>query len=155
MADASRRAAARPSRGGVSNLVFLADGVERLPAEFDGLADLVTILLPWGSLLRGALGLDEAVAVSIARLIAPGGTLHIVVSVIERDRAAIGRERALGEADIDHMARTYAAHGLDLIDACRLSPDDIRATGSTWARRLSSDTNRPVWRVGFLRPISP
>ena len=76
MADASRRAAAKPSRGGHSNVLFLAEGVERLPDAFDGLADVVTVLFPWGSLLRGALGLDSRVAASIARLVAPGGRLR-------------------------------------------------------------------------------
>ena len=99
MADASRRAAARPTRGGLPNVVFLAEGVERLPAAFDGLADHVTILFPWGSLLRGALGLDPAVAAAIARLIAPGGRLEIVVSIVERDRAAIGGSGAFGDED--------------------------------------------------------
>ena len=147
MADASRRAAAKPSRGGHSNVLFLAEGAERLPDSFDGLADVVTILFPWGSLLRGALGVDHAVATSIARLVAPGRNLSIVLSVVERDRAAIGAERPFGPSDVDAMADAFAPLGLDLTNARRLSPDEIRATGSTWARRLRSDDSRSIYRV--------
>jgi 16S rRNA (adenine(1408)-N(1))-methyltransferase len=147
MAESSRRAGARGSRGGLPNVVFLADGVERLPADLDGLADLVTILFPWGSLLRGALGLDEAVAASIVRLLAPAGRLEIVLSVVERDRAAIGGDGPFGPDDVDSMMRAFAGLGLELLEVCRLAPDEIRATGSTWARRLRTDPERPVWRV--------
>jgi 16S rRNA (adenine(1408)-N(1))-methyltransferase len=151
MADASRRAAAKPSRGGHSNVLFLAEGAERLPDSFDGLADVVTILFPWGSLLRGALGVDHAVATSIARLVAPGRNLSIVLSVVERDRAAIGAERPFGPSDVDAMADAFAPLGLDLTNARRLSPDEIRATGSTWARRLRSDDSRSIYRVELTR----
>ena len=58
MADASRRAARSPSRGGLGNVTFLATGVEQVSTQLDGIADLVAVTFPWGSLLRGALGLD-------------------------------------------------------------------------------------------------
>jgi 16S rRNA (adenine(1408)-N(1))-methyltransferase len=147
MAESSRHAAERSDRGGLPNLVFLAEGVERLPSAFDGIADMVTVLFPWGSLLRGALGLDQVVAASIARLIARGGRLEVVLSVVERDRAAVGGTGPFGPADVDAMTRAFAAVDLEIVDARRLTPEEIRATGSTWARRLRTDPDRPVWQV--------
>lgn len=149
MAEASRRAAARPARGGRPNVTFIAEGVERVPVVLDGVADLVTVLFPWGSLLRGALGLDTSVAASIARLVAPDGALDLVLSIVERDRAAIGGEGDFGEADVARMAGVFGAAGLDLTGARRFSATEAGATGSTWARRLRSDPDRPVWRVDF------
>ncbi len=150
MAEASRRAAARPSRGGHPNIVFVATGVEHVPPALDGLADRVTVRFPWGSLLGGALGLDGAVAAAIARLVAPDGRLEIVLSIVERDGAAVGRG-AFEPADVEWMAVVYGDLGLDLTDARRLMPDEVRATGSTWARRLRT-ADRPVWRIGLHRP---
>ena len=46
------------------------------------------------------------------------------------------------------MAAVFGDLGLDLTDARRLTPDEVRATGSTWARRLRT-ADRPVWRVGL------
>ena len=152
MANASRRAAARPSRGGRPNVVFAAEGVERLPADLDCLADLVTIRFPWGSLLRGALGLDRAVASNIARLVAPGGHLEIVLSIVERDRAAIGGSGAFGADDMARMTHVFGSLGFELVETRRLTPNEIRATGSSWARRLRSDPARPVWRVVVRYP---
>ena len=149
MAEASRRAAARPSRGGHPNVVFVATGVEHVPPALDGLADRVTVRFPWGSLLRGALGLDAPVAAAIARLVAPDGRLEIVLSIVERDGAAVGRG-AFGPQDVERMAAVYAELGLDLTEARRLTPDEVRATGSTWARRLRTG-DRPVWQIGLHR----
>ena len=134
--------------------MFLAEGVERLPAAFDGLADHVTLLFPWGSLLRGALGLDRAISASIARLVAPGGRLEMVVSIVDRDRPAVGGggEGRFGGTDVGTLTQTFAILGFDAVTACRMSPDEILATGSTWARRLRSDPDRPVWRVELRLP---
>ena len=88
MAEASLRVARR--RVGLDvepdRAWFLAAGVERLPEALDCLGDRVTVRFPWGSLLRGALGLDAAVTDSIARLVAPGGRLELTLSVVAGTR---------------------------------------------------------------------
>lgn len=150
MADVSRRASGRPSRRGCANITFVATGVEHVPSAFDGLADRVIVHFPWGSLLRGALGLDISVASAIARLVAPDGHVDIVLSIVDRDRVVVGRD-TFGPADVARIATVYADLGLDLTEARRLTPDEVRATGSTWARRLRAG-DRPVWCVGLRRP---
>ena len=62
MAEASRRAARPAARGGVSNALFVVAAAERPPMELLAIADELTINFPWGSLLRGALGIDDAAA---------------------------------------------------------------------------------------------
>jgi len=152
MAEASRRAAGRPSRGGLANASFVADGVERLPAGLEGIADRVTVRFPWGSLLRGALGIDHDVAGSIARLVAPGGELELTLSRIERDRVADGGPAPFGAADLDRLSVVFGSLGLDCIEARRLTASEVLATRSTWARRLrAGNADRPVWRVTFVR----
>jgi Methyltransferase domain len=61
MAEASWRAARRSERGGLPNAVFVVAAAEALPPELDGVADLVTIQFPWGSLLKGLLDADPRV----------------------------------------------------------------------------------------------
>lgn len=88
MMTASRRAAARPSRGGLPNALFAVATVEALPAELDEVADLVTVHFPWGSLLRGLLGADPATMTGLTRVLRPGATLQLLVSSTDRDRGA-------------------------------------------------------------------
>jgi 16S rRNA (adenine(1408)-N(1))-methyltransferase len=46
MVEAARPVTGRPSRGGLPNALFVVAAVEALPAELDGVADLVTAHFP-------------------------------------------------------------------------------------------------------------
>jgi 16S rRNA (adenine(1408)-N(1))-methyltransferase len=150
-AEASRRVARGARSADDRRAWFVAAGVEMLPAGLTGLADLVTVRFPWGSLLRGVLGIDSGVATSIARLLAPGGHLEITLSLVAGDRhdtAGVG----FGAADIERMAATFATLGLTRTAARPLSAAEVAAIPSTWARRLRAGdggTARPVWQVSF------
>jgi 16S rRNA (adenine(1408)-N(1))-methyltransferase len=134
MAEASRRAAGPARRGGRENARFVVASAEALPAELTGRAALVTVLFPWGSLLRGCLGGDEAVASGLAGLVAPGGALELMLAPSARD-ALDGIPTAPAEI-VEAATRTFARHAFEVVDAREATPAEIAATGSTWAKRL-------------------
>lgn len=150
MAEASRRASRVASRGGRPNAIFVLDAVERLPVELTGFADRVTVRFPWGSLLRGAVGLDTEMTAAIARLVADGGSLEITLSLTSRDAAA-GVGVSFEAADIDRARSAFGRLGLRLVDACQIGRDEVLATSSSWARRLSAGSERPAWHLRFER----
>jgi 16S rRNA (adenine(1408)-N(1))-methyltransferase len=171
LVDASRRAAAPPRKGGLPNAVFVAAAAESLPHDLHGVAARVTVNLPWGSLLRGALALDEAAAAGIACLVAPGGTAELLVAPAARDRLAgdVSVERRL---EGGCLAGDWWRHGLCLEDARPATAAELAATPTTWAKRLglrgSAPPDRTPWRLvlrrdpadggptrgGILRPCS-
>jgi 16S rRNA (adenine(1408)-N(1))-methyltransferase len=153
MAETSRRAARPAAKGGRSNLLFVVAAAESPPPELLGLADEVRILFPWGSLLRGVLGTDERVAEGIARLARPGGRVSAIVSVTPRDGLdAPASFDPAGFAGISDVARRF---GLRLTATRRADIEDVRATRSTWGRRLlGGAADRPVWRLEFVNEVS-
>jgi 16S rRNA (adenine(1408)-N(1))-methyltransferase len=150
MHEASRRAAARPSRGGLSNARFFIDAAESLPGALAGTADLVTITMPWGSLLRGVLGRDDAVMRGIAGLLGDDGAIEVLVSVTPRDGVAGIESLSAGHAP--EIAAAWSNVGLRLVAFRPATADEVRATGSSWARRLG---DRPVWRLDLRRYPRP
>ena len=152
LAEASRRVARRARSADDRRAWFVAAGVETLPAGLTGLADLVTVRFPWGSLLRGVLGADTGVAASIARLVAPGGHLEITLSLVARDRQDTAGE-VFGAADLERMTATLrGARARPGPRHARCRPRRSRRIPSTWARRLRAGdirAGRPVWRVTF------
>ena len=152
MAETSRRAARLSAKGGRSNLLFVVAAAESPPPELRGLADEVQILFPWGSLLRGVLGLDERVAQGIARLARPGGRVSAIVSVTPKD----GLD-GLGSIDPGALAGITDAtqrFGLRLMATRQADVEDVRATRSTWGRRLlGGAADRPVWRLEFVNEV--
>lgn len=153
MAESSLRAARSPRKGGLPNLWFAVAAAERPPDELCGRVDELSILFPWGSLLRGVLALDSAAAAGIAGLLAPCGRAHALVSVAERDAAATDL-RPLTVEDGGAIGRRWAAFGLELAAFEPATTDEIRASGSTWGRRLLAGRSTPdrlVWRLELRR----
>ena len=150
MAESSLRAVRSVRKGGLPNAVFVVAAAERPPAEFAGIAAEVTILFPWGSLLRGVLALDDAcdTAAGIACLITPGGLVRVLLSIDPRDRLSVP---VLEAADEAALASRWARHGLTLTAFEPAQPAEIHASRSSWARRLAAGGERQVWRVELRR----
>jgi 16S rRNA (adenine(1408)-N(1))-methyltransferase len=151
MAESSRRAA-RPARtGGFPNALFVVASAERVPPALCGLADQVGVLFPWGSLLRGVLGLDDEAARGVAALLRPdGGGVDVLVSVTPRD--GVGGIDLFDGPGIDRLAQAHRRFGLELMSAVPASVAEVRATRSSWGRRLlGSASDRPVWRLRLRR----
>lgn len=135
MADSSRRASR--GRTALPNALFAVAAAERPPQALQGIAGSLTIHFPWGSLLRGVLGEDDAVLAGVARLMAPGATGAVLLSVVPRDGMPPVPSRA-------SLARAYERQGLELVEMRAATPDEVAASGSSWAKRLRAGRERPV-----------
>jgi len=143
MVRSSRRAAR------LSNASFVRASAEAVPAELHERAGAVTVIFPWGSLLRGVLGLpgSEAAADGIARLLRPRALADVLVSVTERD--GLG---SLDDAAIARLANVHQRRGLRLCDARPATAAEVINSHSSWARRLGATRGRrPAWRLTFER----
>ena len=150
MAESSLRAARPSRRSGLPNALFVVAAAERPPDELCALAAEVTILFPWGSLLRGALALPDGLeaAAGIAALVAPGGVVRALVSIDPRDGLVIP---SIDADDRPRLAERWARHGLTLAAFEPAGQEEIRASGSSWARRLAVGRGRRVWRLELRR----
>jgi 16S rRNA (adenine(1408)-N(1))-methyltransferase len=154
MAESSRRAAAPARRGGLPNAAFIVAGAEAPPAVLSGAAGLVTVQFPWGSLLRGCVGADGAISAGVAGLVAPGGTLELLLAPSARD----GLDGVPTEvpALVDAANAVFAGHGLVPVLARAATNAEVLASGSTWARRLGaarSGGNGATGRVTDRAPV--
>jgi SAM-dependent methyltransferase len=134
MADASRKAAASVNKRGLPNAFFVAESAERLPGALAGRADLVTVVLPWGSLLRGVLAAETTIAAGLRELLKPNGELVLFLSEIER--AQVG-------ALVDRL------QGLAPVEVREATESDVAELSSGWARRLGIPGSRLAWVIRF------
>lgn len=152
MVESSRRAAGPARKGGRPNAHFILAAAEAPPLALERAADLATVRFPWGSLLRGCVGLEPAVAAGVASLVAPGGTLELLLAPSPRD----GLEGVPPEVDEIVMAAAgaFSSAGLVLVDGRAATSDEVAGSSSTWARRLAAGNGaagRSVTLVRFVR----
>jgi 16S rRNA (adenine(1408)-N(1))-methyltransferase len=146
MTDASRRAARPATRGGLPNAAFVVSSLDALPAELDGLADLVTVHFPWGTLRSVAAGHDPEAMARLVRLLAPGGRLELLLADGERDGTT--------PLDPETIFAAYAALGLEVRESRPATLADAIAAHSSWGKRLlrNPTAGRSAWRFGIGRP---
>jgi 16S rRNA (adenine(1408)-N(1))-methyltransferase len=151
MAESSRRA----DRGGLANALFVVAAAERIPPALRGAADELTTQFPWGSLLRGALALDDAgaAAAGIAALLKPQATATALLSIEARD--GLGLPRLDDPRACEALRERWLRHGLDVYDLRPATADELARTRSTWARRLGAGRDRATWRVALRRRAGP
>jgi 16S rRNA (adenine(1408)-N(1))-methyltransferase len=146
MRDASRRAARPAAKGGWSNVVFVVAAVESLPTELTSVADEVRVTFPWGSLLRGVLGADEAALEGVARVAKRGAQIRALISVTERDGLGVDPD-----AGCALLSSIYRASGLRLVEARPATREEIAGANSSWAKRLRAGVDRPVTMLRAVR----
>jgi len=137
--DTSRRLAAKPTRGGLPNALLGRLALADAPGELAGLADALTVLLPWGSLLAAVARPDAAALHSLHGVCKPGARVRVLFGYgVETERAAM-RDLALPPLEADTLMaleRTYEEAGFTV--AGRFVPlDEVRALPTTWAKRLA------------------
>jgi 16S rRNA (adenine(1408)-N(1))-methyltransferase len=138
--EVSRRVAGKPAKGGLPNALFGRLSLEDAPGELAGIADSLTVLLPWGSLLRAVALPDPRELTALRALGKPGATFFTVFGYSAKtDGASVG---ALGVPALDDPAiagaleRSYRDAGL-AVTARAANRDEVRALPTTWAQRLA------------------
>jgi 16S rRNA (adenine(1408)-N(1))-methyltransferase len=141
MREMSARAARKPARGGLPNVIFVVASVELLPDDLRGIAGEIFVTLPWGSLMRGIILAEAPVLDAIASLARDGAALRITLNARIFDDPVPAGLRDLPEITPDYvrdtLAPAYARHGIEICASRWMDADEVAAISTTWAKRLS------------------
>ncbi len=141
----------RALRDHLTNALFVRAAIECLPPELTGIADRVTVILPWGSLLAAVVSPSAPALGAIRALCVPGATLTAVVALDSiRDRAEAER---LGIPAVPlperskYLAAGWTVAGFALDRVLTIEAAKLSAWPSSWARRLAHSRGRTFWRL--------
>lgn len=133
----ARRLAAKPARGGLSNAMLGVLALEQAPGELVGLADALTVLLPWGSLLRAVARPEPSGLANLRALCRPGAQVRIVFGYGPADPIAVqGLPGLADDARFAALCSDYGAAGLAVI-ARRMALEEVSELPTTWAGKLA------------------
>jgi 16S rRNA (adenine(1408)-N(1))-methyltransferase len=114
-------------------------------------ADRITVILPWGSLLRAVAAPKIDSLRHIARLCLPEATIEIVLSYDEQRDARQKFPLGADGLDEEHIRTTLPRHyeqaGLPIVAAEQVSQRELADCQTTWAKRLAFGRRRNVWRL--------
>ncbi len=146
LAKISEKIHRKSAKGGVDNLLFVQASVENLPEELDGVANVVHVHFPWGSLLRGVATGEELVLHNLRRICADGAMLEVLIGLDpDRDLAEIARLELpplTSEYLTNELVPKYRAAGFEMIERGVISPLSWPELASSWARRLRNFSER-------------
>ena len=146
-----RELSGRAFRLRLRNLLYVRAAVEDLPRELAGAADRVSVVLPWGSLLRAVALPDPGVLGGIRRLCREDARFTVVLAVdAERDRAEHARLGLppMGDGHLtEALPRAYEEAGFRVRSVRRLDAEALRVWPTTWARTLAHGRPRSVFQI--------
>jgi 16S rRNA (adenine(1408)-N(1))-methyltransferase len=145
LAESAGRAGRKPTRGGVSNALYVVSSLEDPPELLRGAANELTVLFPWAALLRGLAAPDPTLLSNLAGLAAPGCVLHCLLNASVFDQQDYAQRLELPEVDEEtvdqRLAPAYAEVGLIIEEAHRLTEGDLPFRTS-WGQRLTLGSRR-------------
>jgi len=149
MGEIAAKAGRKPARGGRPNLLLLRAAIETLPRELHGVADEVSVQLPWGSLLEGLVLARDDVLGGLAALCRPGARLSVTLNgEIWLDSTPARYEHLpvpTPEYVSDVVASGLARVGFRLGEARYATAAEATALPTTWARRLGHGRAHPAF----------
>jgi 16S rRNA (adenine(1408)-N(1))-methyltransferase len=147
LGEIAAKAARKPARGGRANLLLVRARVEELPADLHGVADEVSVQLPWGSLLEGIVLARDDVLGGLATLCRPGARLTVTLNGEIWLDSTPARYESLPvptpEYVADVVATGLAGVGIRFGEARYSSAVEAKALPTTWARRLGHGRAHP------------
>jgi 16S rRNA (adenine(1408)-N(1))-methyltransferase len=150
MVENAVKAAKRLNKTAPDNLLFVIGSIEFVPDELTGIADVVSVILPWGSLRDGIVKGDLRVLSNLRRLGRPGSTLEIFVGYDGKIEPCVLEKRALPILSRDYMhalAPAYRNAGIAFRSIETVGNDGLKAVESDWAKKLAYGRQRVIYRL--------
>lgn len=122
-----------------------------LSVELGAAADRITVILPWGSLLRAVAAPEIDSLRHIARLCLPGASFEAVFSYDYQHDARPGAPLGAGGLAEEHIVTTLPRHyeqaGLRMVAAEEIPQPELASYETAWAKRLAFGRPRKIWRI--------
>lgn len=130
--DACRDNLNEMSRRAAANALFVIANAQALPSELYGVAHIITINFPWGSLLGGLLMQEQSLWENLLRIARPQARLEVRLN-----GGALAEQGWTLEDGTDQVRRLLVANGFEMRPSRVMTTDDLRSYPTTWAKRLA------------------
>ncbi|MCI0443173.1 hypothetical protein L0244_21610 [bacterium] len=136
----------KASKRGASNALFIEASVEDIPCELEGLAEIIQIQFPWGSLLQSVATGDIKILSNLNRICQSNALMKVIISMDPvRDSAELKRLE-IPAFDLDYvrnvLVHKYKNAGFEIFEAKVMTAQEYSTLQSSWAKRIHQNRQR-------------
>lgn len=143
----------RARKNKILNALFATGSIEIFPEELYGVADSITVILPWGTLLQGIVNGTAEVLEKIKKMFKPGSKgiskLEIVFGYSQDAEPSEVRRLGLDKLDKNYiseiMVPAFAGARLKTEKIDELTKTDLNNFETTWSKKLRFGQDRPLY----------
>jgi 16S rRNA (adenine(1408)-N(1))-methyltransferase len=144
--ETSARAAKKPARGGLPNVLLVMGAAEELPGPLAGLADVLTVNYPWGSLLKAVVEPVPEVLAGLSAVARPGARVSILLNYSVFEDAdyslRLGLPPLSPERAREELSPTYRACGIEIEEVQLFDSGDTVPHRTSWGQHLLLGSKR-------------
>lgn len=145
----------KANRKKIENVEFLVGSLENLPTEYQNKADVVTSILPWGSLLQTLAEPNVENLKKITNLLKPQGILKVVLGYAQETEPTETTRLTLENITEPYIRKTlipkYQQAKLSPLRITPLTKIELKNIQSTWAKKLAFGKDRPMFYLEFQK----
>ena len=151
MIEYSVKSQKKTSKGGLNNVLYCVSAIESIPEEFANIGDIITVNLPWGSLLEGIVKAETIVLNAIATMAKKNCSFRAIFSYTELHELGEIERRALPELSASYIENTltpyYHKAGIEITVVKKFSNEDLRKLNTLWAKKLMVSKKRDIYSI--------
>ena len=134
----------------VCNAMFIVTAIENIPDKLYGMADSISVMLPWGSLLSGMVTADPQILQPLRTLGRADTDFDAIIGYDEYREEAEKKRRSLPTLSPEYLhslSDTYASCGIAITKIEEISNAHLKQLPSDWARKLGHGMQRVMYRL--------
>ncbi|MBU7009496.1 MAG: hypothetical protein HXS46_02305 [Theionarchaea archaeon] len=141
----------KPERGGLPNALYVISNVEELPPELNNTANIIWVILPWGSLLQGLILARTSLLQNMMRISCAKGILNLYISYDVKYEPTkmenLGLPELTCELIDEKLAPMYSSEGITITERKILDNEALKEISSQWARQLAYGRKRKTFFI--------
>ena len=151
LVEISSKVLKKPSKGGLSNVLFVLASAENMPYELNNLADHVYINFPWGSLLQGIVLVQETIWNNIRQITKHNAHVEVIFGYDEKyeqkEIVRLGLPRLDQSYLSDFIIPKLELLGFRIQSLKILTLKELQSYPTTWAKKLSYGQERQYYQM--------
>ena len=139
------------NRKRLKNVQLIQSSIENYNPEYRDFFDEISIILPWGNLLKYCVTVDQDFFKNIALWLKPTGEIKIIFGFNEELEEKVTKKlnlRNLNEKEVEFLKQSYSnLEGLKMIEFENVFYLDLETIQSTWAKKLKFGADRSYFSI--------